>query len=94
MISAPSGRPTVSTQHLILFVSHQKISRPMDTTEALKKQLSDLTVKHRQLDDEITELLDMPPFDQVEIQRLKKRKLVLKDEILQIQNRLLPDIIA
>ena len=66
----------------------------METTEALKKQLSDLTIKHRQLDGEITELLDAPPFDQVEIQRLKKRKLVLKDEILQIQNRLLPDIIA
>ena len=66
----------------------------METTEALKKQLSDLTIKHRQLDYEITELLDTPPFDQVEIQRLKKRKLVLKDEILQIQNRLLPDIIA
>jgi hypothetical protein len=66
----------------------------METTEALKKQLSDLTIKRRQLDDEITELLDTPPFDQVEIQRLKKRKLVLKDEILQIQNRLLPDIIA
>ena len=66
----------------------------METTEALKKQLSDLTIKHRQLDDEITELLDTPPFDQVEIQRLKKRKLVLKDEILQIQDRLLPDIIA
>ncbi|HIM24259.1 MAG TPA: DUF465 domain-containing protein, partial [Rhodospirillales bacterium] len=43
----------------------------METTEALKKQLSDLTIKHRQLDDEITELLDTPPFDQVEIQRLK-----------------------
>ena len=66
----------------------------METTEALKKQLSDLPIKHRQLDDEITELLDAPPFDQVEIQRLKRRKLVLKDEILQIQNRLLPDIIA
>jgi len=66
----------------------------MDTTEALKNKLSDLTVKHRQLDDEISELLDTSPFDQLEIQRLKKRKLVIKDEILQIRNRLLPDIIA
>jgi hypothetical protein len=66
----------------------------MDTTEALKNKLSDLTVKHRQLDDEIFELLDTSPFDQLEIQRLKKRKLVIKDEILQIRNRLLPDIIA
>ena len=66
----------------------------METTEALKKQLSDLTIKHRQLDDEITELLDTPPFDQVEIQRLKKRKLRLKDLIAQIEDRLTPDIIA
>ena len=66
----------------------------MDTTEALKNKLSDLTIMHRQLDDKISELLDTPPFDQLEIQRLKKRKLVLKDEILQIRNRLLPDIIA
>ena len=60
----------------------------------LKKKLSDLTSDHRLLDDEISERLKTPTFDQLEIQRLKKRKLVLKDEIINIKNRLLPDIIA
>ncbi|MDA1090715.1 MAG: DUF465 domain-containing protein [Proteobacteria bacterium] len=58
------------------------------------KKLSDLTIKHRRLDDEISELLNTTPFDQLGIQRLKKRKLILKDQILQIKNQLLPDIIA
>tara|TARA_Y100000294_G_scaffold149113_1_gene145787 strand:- start:1025 stop:1225 length:201 start_codon:yes stop_codon:yes gene_type:complete len=66
----------------------------MDETEALKKKLSDLKAEHRQLDDEISGLLKSGTFDQLEIQRLKKRKLSLKDEILQVKSRLLPDIIA
>lgn len=66
----------------------------MEITEALMKKLSDLTIKHRRLDDEISELLNTTPFDQLGIQRLKKRKLILKDQILQIKNQLLPDIIA
>jgi len=66
----------------------------MDETEALKKKLSDLKAEHRRLDDEISGLLKSGTFDQLEIQRLKKRKLSLKDEILQVKSRLLPDIIA
>ena len=66
----------------------------MDDTEALRKKLSGLTVEHRQLDEEITGLSESLPSGQLEIQRLKKRKLALKDEILTIKNRLLPDIIA
>ncbi len=66
----------------------------MDETEALKKKLSDLKAEHRQLDDEISGLLKSGTFDQLEIQRLKKRKLSLKDNILQVKSRLLPDIIA
>ena len=66
----------------------------MDHTEALRKKLLDLTVEHRHLDEELTGLTDSLPSGQLEIQRLKKRKLALKDEILMIKNRLLPDIIA
>ncbi|MAF94700.1 MAG: hypothetical protein CMM60_02945 [Rhodospirillaceae bacterium] len=66
----------------------------MDETEALKKKLSDLKAEHRQLDDEISGLLKSGTFNQLKIQRLKKRKLSLKDEILQVKSRLLPDIIA
>lgn len=66
----------------------------MNDTEALKKKLEDLKKKHRQLDGQISTLMETRPIDQLEIQRLKKRKLALKDEIIQVENRLLPDIIA
>lgn len=66
----------------------------MDDTKALRKKLSELRAEHRQLDDEIAGLSENRLFDQLEIKRLKKRKLALKDEILQVENRLLPDIIA
>ncbi len=66
----------------------------MTDIEALKKKLEDLKKEHRNLDEEITGLMEARPVDQLEIQRLKKRKLALKDEIIQIENRLLPDIIA
>ena len=68
--------------------------KPMDDTKALRKKLSELRTEHRQLDDEIAGLPENRPFDQLAIQRLKKRKLALKDEILQVENRLLPDILA
>ena len=66
----------------------------MNDTKALRKKLSELKVEHRQLDDEIAGLSEDRPLNQLEIQRLKKRKLALKDEILQVETRLLPDIIA
>ena len=66
----------------------------MNDIKALRKKLSELKVEHRQLDDEIAGLSEDRPFNQLEIQRLKKRKLALKDEILQVETRLLPDIIA
>ncbi len=66
----------------------------MTDIEALKKKLEDLKKEHRNLDEEITGLMEAWPVDQLEIQRLKKRKLALKDEIIQVENRLLPDIIA
>ncbi|HEX9568872.1 MAG TPA: YdcH family protein [Rhodospirillales bacterium] len=66
----------------------------MDETEALKKKLSELKKEHRRLDGKIARLADARPFNQLEIQRLKKRKLALKDRIIKIENDLLPDIIA
>jgi hypothetical protein len=66
----------------------------MDATEALKKKLAQLKKEHRRLDTKIARLAKTAPFDQLEIQRLKKRKLALKDRILKIENDLLPDIIA
>lgn len=62
--------------------------------ETLRRRLEDLLSEHRDLDDVISHLAEDRPFDQLQIQRLKKRKLSLKDQITQLQSRLLPDIIA
>ncbi|MBS0272359.1 MAG: DUF465 domain-containing protein [Proteobacteria bacterium] len=66
----------------------------MMTKEDLKHKLDKLKEEHRALDEEITRLMLIPIYDQVAAQRLKKRKLRLKDEILKLQTKLLPDIIA
>jgi len=60
----------------------------------LREELVTLRTEHRQLDSEIAALEDNPTADQLLIKRLKKKKLVLKDRITQIEDKLLPDIIA
>tara|TARA_Y100000813_G_C23965619_1_gene259359 strand:- start:35 stop:235 length:201 start_codon:yes stop_codon:yes gene_type:complete len=66
----------------------------MDEQEALRLKLEELKVEHRDLDEAISHLADAPPFDQLKLQRLKKRKLILKDQISILEDQLLPDIIA
>ncbi|HBC08551.1 MAG: DUF465 domain-containing protein [Alphaproteobacteria bacterium] len=66
----------------------------MDEQDALRRRLEELKVEHRDLDEAISHLADSPPFDQIKLQRLKKRKLILKDEIASLEDQLLPDIIA
>jgi hypothetical protein len=66
----------------------------MDETDTIEKQLNDLRLEHRDLDDVIDHLIETRPFDQLQIQRLKKRKLSLKDQIIRLESKLLPDIIA
>ena len=58
------------------------------------KQLEDLKVRHREVDKHIQDLIRSFNNDQLQIQRLKKQKLQLKDEISRIEAGLLPDIIA
>lgn len=62
--------------------------------ETLKAKLAALRSEHRDLDDVIARAVELVPFDQLQLQRLKKRKLALKDQILKIESELLPDIIA
>ena len=62
--------------------------------EALRAKLAALTVEHRDLDDVIARVAERIPFDQLRLQRLKKPKLALKDQISKIESELLPDIIA
>jgi hypothetical protein len=62
--------------------------------EALRAKLAALKAEHRDLDEVIARLAARAPLDQLELQRLKKRKLLLKDQITKIESELLPDIIA
>jgi hypothetical protein len=66
----------------------------MDERDELRKRLAELTAEHRELDAAIAALTETPPFDQLQAQRLKKRKLALKDMIRKIEDLLTPDIIA
>jgi hypothetical protein len=62
--------------------------------EAIREQLDAMKAEHRRLDDQITALSAEPLFDQLEIARLKRRKLQLKDQSQLMMNRNTPDIIA
>jgi hypothetical protein len=59
-----------------------------------KELLALLKVDHRRLDEEIELLQVSGNCDQLELARLKKRKLALKDEIRELSDRIVPDIIA
>ncbi len=65
-----------------------------DEEEELHKMLEQLKTEHRDLDIIIQQLGDTVPIDFLRLQRLKKRKLFLKDSISKIESMLLPDIIA
>ena len=62
--------------------------------DMLKRKLEEMRTEHRDLDDVIARVTEEAPFDQLRVQRLKKRKLMLKDQIAHIESMLLPDIIA
>ncbi len=66
----------------------------MNDIEALKNKLAELRTEHRDLDDMIARMTEDESYNQLQIQRLKRRKLALKDQIALIKNKLLPDIIA
>lgn len=62
--------------------------------EQLRQRLFSLKEEHGDLDTAINAMIEQRSFDQLQMQRLKKRKLQLKDEIGRIQDTLYPDIIA
>lgn len=70
------------------------MGRDQQDIEALRARLQTLREEHQDLDDVIARAIEQAPFDQLKIQRLKKRKLMLKDEIRYLEDTLLPDIIA
>lgn len=69
---------------------------PLTETEIseIHAQLYELQVEHRDLDQVISHLIENPPPEDLLIRRLKKRKLLLKDRIIQLEEMLVPDIPA
>lgn len=62
--------------------------------DSLLRNLHELRSEHRDLDTVIARMSTAGSADQLQLQRLKKRKLLLKDEIARVESRLIPDNIA
>lgn len=60
----------------------------------LRHRLEELRLEHRDLDSAITALLEAPFIDQLQLTRMKKRKLSLKDAIARLESKLIPDLDA
>ena len=65
-----------------------------DEIEAYKTRIKELRIEHRDLDDVIARLSDNACLDQLQLRRLKKRKLLLKDLIAKLSSDVIPDIMA
>ena len=66
----------------------------MTQTDQSMQKLKEYEQEHRDLDQILIQLQNKHTVDFLQIQRLKKRKLVLKDKIIDLRNKLEPDIIA
>lgn len=62
--------------------------------QAIRQRLEELRVEHRDLDEIIQRLAEDPLVDQLQLRRIKKRKLSLKDMISRLESKLIPDIEA
>jgi hypothetical protein len=98
IIHRTSGVPP-STRTVFFAILQRKdggdgIGATMEDQETLRQKLAELRTEHRDLDDVIARLIEQGPVNQLQMQRLKKRKLALKDAISRLESCLLPDIIA
>lgn len=62
--------------------------------EFMRHELNELKLEHRALDEVIHLLLEGGTMEELKIKRLKKRKLLLRDQIARIEDKLIPDILA
>ncbi len=65
-----------------------------DNTIAIESRIVELTQEHRDLDHAIAALIEAPIHDQLRLKRMKKRKLLLKDQIAFLEAQLSPDLLA
>jgi hypothetical protein len=66
----------------------------LESSEEIKRRIGELHIEHRDLDRAIEALELNPVHDELQLKRLKKRKLMLKDQIFMLQRQLVPDIPA
>jgi len=66
----------------------------MSEDETIRQRLEQLHTEHRDLDDVISRLADDNTSDELQVKRLKKRKLQIKDTITRLENQLVPDLNA
>lgn len=66
----------------------------INDVEHYKRRLVELRVEHRDLDDVIARLVQDPLVDELELKRLKKRKLLIKDQITRMESKVIPDLNA
>jgi hypothetical protein len=93
LIGATIAVPAAVTKNLA--ASPSALARIIvEDLDALRDKLEELRRQHRELDAEILRLNSEQPSDQLQLQRLKRRKLMLKDEMTSLNGRLIPDIIA
>lgn len=71
-------------------------NHPLNDAEIadIRAHLHELQIEHRDLDQIIMHLIENPPADELLVRRIKKRKLLLKDRIMQLEEMLVPDIPA
>jgi hypothetical protein len=62
--------------------------------EAIRQQVLELQLEHRDLDDVIARLSESPAINELQLRRMKKRKLMLKDAIEKLKSKLIPDLNA
>ena len=65
-----------------------------DEKAQIRSRLHVLEIEHHDLDDVINRLAENPAQDRLQLQRLKMRKLILKDQIQKLRARLIPDMLA
>jgi hypothetical protein len=100
MVVEPPSYKTVDSRILPCRAAAATMGQPTGTsfmdvrTEMLRERLNQLKQQHRDFDAAITSLELTGTADQLQLRRLKKQKLLLKDQIAEVEDQMLPDIIA